>query len=269
MQVFLCWSGTASHKIAEALHGFLGDVIQDLKPFLSSENIRKGQRWSAEIGNQLKDTNYGIVCLTKDNLDERWIMFESGALSKNIAESRVTSLLAAIQPTDVIEPLSQFQQTRTDREDVLKLMKDLNELLPDGRRLGADRLARSFDSFWSGFEAKLLEAMASSRATTPKAPERPTGDMVSELLELVRELKRELGSKRELEERAEKDRMTELERRLMISQARESERESRMHMLMAERETRENEAVTLRAAYKTAQEELRAALKELKKNPLR
>lgn len=43
MQAFLCWSGAASHAITHALHGFLGDVVQDLKPFLSSESIRKGQ----------------------------------------------------------------------------------------------------------------------------------------------------------------------------------------------------------------------------------
>ena len=214
MQVFLCWSGAASHKIAEALHGFLGDVIQDLKPFLSSESIRKGQRWSAEIGNHLKDTNYGIVCLTKDNLDARWIMFEAGALSKNIVESRVTALLAGIQPTDVVEPLSQFQQTRTDRDDMLKLMKDLNGLLPDDRRLAADRLTRAFDSFWGGFEAKLASAMASSSAKAPKVPARETGDMVSELLELVRELKRELSAKREDEMQIEMQRTVALHQEL-------------------------------------------------------
>jgi len=42
MQVFLCWSGAPSHSILHALHGVLGDVIQDLKPFRLSESIRKG-----------------------------------------------------------------------------------------------------------------------------------------------------------------------------------------------------------------------------------
>jgi hypothetical protein len=49
MQVFLCWSGAASHPIAHALHGFLGDVIQDLEPFLSSEGFRRGRRLESEI----------------------------------------------------------------------------------------------------------------------------------------------------------------------------------------------------------------------------
>ena len=46
MQILLCESGAASHSIAHALHGFLGDVIRDLKPFLSSESIRK---WAAAV----------------------------------------------------------------------------------------------------------------------------------------------------------------------------------------------------------------------------
>ena len=35
MQVFICWSSATSHPTAQALHRFLGDVIQDLKQFLS------------------------------------------------------------------------------------------------------------------------------------------------------------------------------------------------------------------------------------------
>jgi hypothetical protein len=60
-------------QIAQALHSFLRDVIQDLEPFRSSESIRKGQRWESEIGKRLAETNYGIVCLTKDNLTALWI----------------------------------------------------------------------------------------------------------------------------------------------------------------------------------------------------
>jgi hypothetical protein len=208
MQVFLCWSGAASHKIAVALRDFLGDVIQEIKPFLSSEDIRKGQRWNAEIGRRLKDTNYGILCLTKDNLEARWILFESGALSKNLEESRVTALLAGVQPTDVVEPLSQFQQTRADKDDVHKLIKDLNELLPSERRLTPDRLARAFDRHWSDLDAKLTNAMSVRIPDSSKIPQRDTDDKVSELLELVREVKREVGTKRD-EELAKRDHRNE------------------------------------------------------------
>jgi hypothetical protein len=102
MQIFLCWSGKASLAIAQAMHTFLGDTIQELKPFLSSEDIRKGGRWNNEIGLRLAECNFGILCMTKENLDARWILFEAGALSK-LPTSHVTAILAGIQSTDVRE----------------------------------------------------------------------------------------------------------------------------------------------------------------------
>jgi TIR domain len=188
MRVFLCWSGAVSEKIATAFHEFLGDVIQEIKPFFSSESIRKGDRWRTEIAQQLAETDFGVLCLTEDNLEAPWILFEAGALSKNVVNSRVTSLLGGIQPTDVKEPLSQFHHTRMDREDILKLLKELNAALPKDKPLDADRLNRLFDMHWPKLEQELMEAMKAK--STDSAPKRDTEDMVAETLELVREMKR-------------------------------------------------------------------------------
>jgi len=100
-------------------------------------------------------------------------------------------MLAGVQPTDVVDPLSLFQQTRADRADMFKRLKDLNELLPADWRLEADRLTRAFDSFWAPFEKKFNEAIASTGSKGGASPVRDTQDMVSELLELVRDMKRE------------------------------------------------------------------------------
>ncbi len=195
MQVFLSWSGSASHKVAQALNDFLGDVIQEIKPFLSSEGISKGQQWSSELGKRLAATNYGIICLTRDNLNAPWILFEAGALAKNIADSRVTALLVGIKHADVVGPLSQFQHTGTDRDEVLKLLQSLNELLPEEKRLKAERLTRLFDRNWSSFQSSLTEAMASVGAKSDAVPARDTRDMVAEILDLVRENNRRMGVK--------------------------------------------------------------------------
>lgn len=190
MRIFLCWSGMISEKIATALYEFLGDVIQELKPFLSTESIRKGDRWRSELSQQLAETDFGILCLTKENLQAPWILFEAGALSKNLVNGRVTALLTGIQPTEVIEPLSQFQHTRSDREDILRLLKDINNLLPEEKRLTIDRLERVFSNYWPGLEKKLSESLQEGAKVKGSAPKRTTDDMVGEILELVRELKR-------------------------------------------------------------------------------
>lgn len=190
MQIFLCWSGKVSHAIAQAMHTFLGDTIQELKPFLSSEDIRKGGRWSNEIGIQLADCNFGILCMTKDNLDARWILFEAGALSK-LPNSHVTALLAGIQSTDITPPLSQFQHTGISRAEILKLLEDINGLLPEEKRLDSARLIRVFDSNWPAVNDSLTASLKLSEGDAPAVQRRSTENMVEELLDLVREMKRE------------------------------------------------------------------------------
>ncbi|MGA9601795.1 MAG: toll/interleukin-1 receptor domain-containing protein [Methylocystis sp.] len=88
-KVFISWSGEASHSIATTLHEWLPVILQNIKPFISSEDLRKGGRWGKDLAEQLQHTNFGIICLTPSNLESPWILFEAGALSKFIDESHV------------------------------------------------------------------------------------------------------------------------------------------------------------------------------------
>jgi hypothetical protein len=60
MKVFLSWSGEVSHKVAAELHTWLPYILQRVKPFLSSGDISKGERWSDVLANELQDASYGI-----------------------------------------------------------------------------------------------------------------------------------------------------------------------------------------------------------------
>ena len=72
MQVFISWSGVRSKEVAVAIADWLSQVIQAVDPWISSD-IDKGARWSPEIAGRLEESKVGIVCLTKENLDNRWI----------------------------------------------------------------------------------------------------------------------------------------------------------------------------------------------------
>lgn len=188
MQVFICWSGKASHNIAEALKTFLEDTIQGVKPFLSSESIQKGGRWLVEVSGQLSQCNFGILCLTKENLASRWMLFEAGALSKDHAEGRVTALLTGIEASDVEAPLSQFQHTGTDRADILKLLTTINSLVPEPSRRTEAQLLRAFEKSWPDLERELNNA---AKLKSPTPPVRDTDSILKEVLELVRGLARD------------------------------------------------------------------------------
>jgi len=89
MRVFISWSGEHSGEVAKALQQWLPRVLQAVRPWLSSASIDPGARWSDEVAGALEELNFGILCLTPENLTSAWLLFEAGALSKTVSESRV------------------------------------------------------------------------------------------------------------------------------------------------------------------------------------
>ena len=81
MKVFLSWSGEASQAVATALHNWLPYMHHAIKPFMSSADINAGDKWSDDLSHELKDAQYGIVCVTAFNVHKPWMNFEAGALA--------------------------------------------------------------------------------------------------------------------------------------------------------------------------------------------
>lgn len=78
MRVFISWSKQISQDLALILYRWLPDVINRLEPWMSSEDISKGQRWGTEVGAGPDDTSQGIICVTRENMKEPWLSFEAG-----------------------------------------------------------------------------------------------------------------------------------------------------------------------------------------------
>src|SRR5438046_8383902 len=92
MNVFISWSGSLSKAFGELLVTWLPDVIQRVKPWLSSQNIDKGSLWPREI-NEALTTTLGILCVTQENKHAPWLGFEAGALETGLTEPRRCPLL--------------------------------------------------------------------------------------------------------------------------------------------------------------------------------
>lgn len=121
---------------------------------MSDSDIHKGDRWSEQIGHQLRDHRVGIICVTPENMASEWLLFEAGALSKTFGEGRVCPLLLGIGPTELEGPLGQFQATVFGREELFALSQSLNGELNEDR-LDDQVLRDSFDKFWPELEKRV------------------------------------------------------------------------------------------------------------------
>ena len=111
-KVFISWSGEKSQKIGKALNDQLPSVLQFVRPYYSPDDIEKGSNWASEKTRALSECDVGLRCPTRENLDKAWILFESGAISKNFGDSNVCTALFGLEPSEVTAPLSLFQTTK-------------------------------------------------------------------------------------------------------------------------------------------------------------
>jgi hypothetical protein len=123
---------------------------------MSEDSIAKGENWSTKIGTSLAEHQIGVICVTPENYQSPWLLFEAGALSKVFGQSRVCPLLLGMAPCDLEGPLEVFQSTVFEKEDVFKLVKSLNEELGN-MKLDPVILKDSFDKFWPDLEKEVEE----------------------------------------------------------------------------------------------------------------
>ncbi len=156
MNIFISWSGDLSHNTALVLKKWIPKVINNLTIYVSSEDIDKGKRWFNEISEKLESSNFGILCLTKANIQKPWIYFEAGALSKIIGVSNVCPFLVGIERSEIKagEPLYAFQSTIFEKDDVLKLMISINNA-KDSQKSREKSIRKRFDEYWPNFENDL------------------------------------------------------------------------------------------------------------------
>lgn len=181
--VFISWSGSKSKKIAEELRKWIPSVIQFAKPYFTPSDIDKGAKWASEISKKLSDSNVGIICLTKENLERPWILFEAGALSKDLDESKVCSVLFGMDNADLSGPLTTFQATSFEKSDFKKMMQSINDTGGD-HALAKDTFDGVFDKWWPDLETAINKILADDDADHTEI--RSDRELLEEILLLSR-----------------------------------------------------------------------------------
>lgn len=188
MKVFISWSGNKSHKVALVFRDWFPSVIQSIEPYVSSEDIDKGARWSTDIAKELEDSTFGILCVTKENIEAPWLSFEAGALSKTMDKSFVSPFLFDIKRSEVKGPVLQFQSTIFQKEDIKKLLYTLNKAC--GETCIADvRLEKAFEVWYPTLEEELnkIKGVVDEQEVVKKKGESAhSSEILEEILDLSR-----------------------------------------------------------------------------------
>lgn len=183
MKVFISWSGSLSKELGEALRDWLPGVLQAAKPYFTPSDIEKGTRWAIDIAKELESSSFGILCITRENVNAPWILFEAGALSKSLDKTHVCPILFGISNADVAGPLKQFQCTSFEKNDLKKLISAINSRVSEGK-LEAKTLETVFDKWWPNLNDKVIAILA--KEASPKQPVREDRELLEEILMLSR-----------------------------------------------------------------------------------
>jgi len=187
MKVFISQSKPRSLELALALEVFIRKVVQGTEPWVSRSGIDKGTRWSDQVAKNLKDVAAGLVVLTSENLDERWLLFEAGALSvKPVVH--VWTYLLDVEPSDVKEPLSEFLHTKAEKAETFEMIQSIHHAVHEAgaKTSSADDVKDLFDLLWEKDLGPIIGKLRSGGPAVA-APKRSVPDLLSEILDQVRD----------------------------------------------------------------------------------
>lgn len=181
MKVFISWSGTRSETLAKALREWFPLVLNYVEPWVSQSDIEAGERWGIEVAKELESSNFGVICVTRENLTSPWLLFESGALAKSMQDGRVIPLLLDLDFKEISGPLAQFQAKKAEQAGIKELVLSLNKAaatsIPD------QRLEKLFSALWGDLETN-ISAIPKGKATSKST--RPQGEILEELVSSIR-----------------------------------------------------------------------------------
>jgi len=169
-KVILSWSGKTSSKVALALSRFLKLTLHACEPWVSTQNIAIGSFWHEELWRALRTAKIGIVCLTPDNANSKWIHFEAGVIAKAFGKVFTCPYLFGLQPSDLPGPLQHLQCTSADKQGTFRLVQEINKLLTVGQ-LEPDMLVASFNAHWHTLD-DTLKKIANEEKSERQSEER-------------------------------------------------------------------------------------------------
>ena len=186
LKLFISWSGEFSRKVAKTLSIWIPTIIQSVEVFYSPDDIAKGENWGKRIDKALSECDFGIICLTPENITAPWIHFEAGALSAAL-NARISAVMLGVNPSDLKGPLALYQNTAFKREDFFQLLQSINNA--SETQLKQEILINAFDNAWEKLEPavnNIIKRYAASNTVPAEDDSSSDSAAIQEILRLLR-----------------------------------------------------------------------------------
>ena len=149
MKVFLSWSGERSLKLANEMGKYFQCMVPGLATFFSPRDIVSGEPWNDRLRDALRDCEFGLLCVTTENIESHWMLFEAGALSHDLGSRVCAVLFDGLRYSDLPTPLAGFQHRHFDKDNMWQLAYDICE---HPHLMNENILRMTFEKWWPDLE---------------------------------------------------------------------------------------------------------------------
>lgn len=158
MRIMISWAGALSRDVGIMLRELLSVTSQAADVFLSTEDIKVGASWQQALADIIASCQIAIVCITAENINSPWLMYEFGALSQRSNDNEsLRGIVPLLIDTDVkalhSSPFLQYQACDLSKDAIYKLVFQINQQLQSP--LPSSKLNELFNTIWPTFESKI------------------------------------------------------------------------------------------------------------------
>jgi len=181
MRLFISWSGEQTRELANAVQEFFELAFAShVQTFLSDADIAPGERFLAVINENLGGADIGVILVTRQNMNNPWLLFEAGALAGKSERGAVVPLLVDLERAELGPPLSQFQNVlAASKASILQMC---GRIRAEASEVPAENAYEVLlEAAWPPLEAALMKAQ-SATGVEFVAPARSDRDVLDEIL---------------------------------------------------------------------------------------
>jgi len=114
-----------------------------------------------ELDKELVECDVAVLLVSRSNLNAPWMLFEAGAIGREMDRAQVIPIGIDLEPSDMGNPLNVFQGTRLTKEGLVHVIAAIHSRA--GGALSEDECRELVDPIWDQLNESVTEAIEQAR----------------------------------------------------------------------------------------------------------